>query len=160
MLAVATISLVNAQDKKPKSPPMKSEGKSGGVGIKIDYHAPSARDRKVMGKLVPYGKVWRTGANNATTIEFDQDAKVEGKDIAAGKYALFTIPGEDEWTIIFNSVTDQWGSFDYDDGKDVLRVTAKPKKTGKMIETFEISVLGEGVRIQWENTMVTFSVKK
>lgn len=160
LLASAAFVMAEAQDKKPVSPPMKAEGKSGGVGIAVNYSAPSAKGREIMGGLVPFDKIWRTGANKATTIEFDVDAKVEGKEIPKGVYSLFTIPGEKEWTIIFNSVSDQWGAYDYAEDKDVLRVTVKPKKTGKMVETFTISVLGEGVRLEWENTMVTFSVKK
>lgn len=159
MMAAAVLFTVQAQD-APKSPKSKAEGKSGGVDIKIDYSAPAARERKVMGELVPFGEVWRTGANDATTITFSQNVKIEGKDLAAGTYSLFTIPGEKEWVIIFNSEVKQWGSFKYNDKKDVLRVSVAPKKTGKMVEQFTISVLGEGVRMEWENTMVTFRVKK
>ena len=90
---------LSAQD-KPASPKAEASGSLGASKVKIVYSQPSARGRKIMGGLVPYGEVWRTGANEATTIEFDAPVKVEGKDLAAGKYSLFTIPGEAEWTII------------------------------------------------------------
>ena len=85
------------------------EGKIGAATVKIVYCQPSARGRKIMGGLVPYGEVWRTGANDATTIEFDKPVKIEGKDLAAGKYSLFSIPGENEWTIIINKDAKQMG---------------------------------------------------
>lgn len=142
-----------------KSPKAEVKGKVGGANVTIVYSQPSARGRKVMGELVPYGKVWRTGANAATTIEFDKAVKIEGKDLAAGKYALFTIPNEKEWTIIFNSVADQFGHFDYNESKDVLRVTAKPEKAANFVETFTISTDKDKVMMAWENTTVAFKVK-
>jgi hypothetical protein len=113
MLAIsAVLSSAFAQD-KPASPQATVEGKIGASKVKIVYCQPSARGRKIMGGLVPYGEVWRTGANDATTIEFDKPVKIEGKDLAAGKYALFTIPGENEWTIIINKDAKQWGAYSY-----------------------------------------------
>src|SRR6187431_2271455 len=103
MLFVVMAAVVSAQAQdKPASPKAEASGTLGAAKTKVTYCQPSARGRKVMGALVPYGEVWRTGANEATVIEFDKPVKVEGKDLAAGKYSLFTIPGESEWTIIFN----------------------------------------------------------
>jgi len=112
-----------------------------------------------MGGLVPYGEVWRTGANEATTIEFDKPVKIEGKDLAAGKYALFTIPGENEWTIIINKDVKQWGAFKYKQEDDILRVPVKPAKTSAPVETFNIAVGKDDIQLKWENTAVAFKVK-
>ena len=158
LLAVGVAGFVSAQKNQP-SPPATAKGTIGKMDVEVNYHAPSARGRTIMGDLVPYGQVWRTGANNATTISFSSDVKVEGKSLPAGKYALFTIPGESEWTIIFNKVTEQWGSFNYDEDEDALRVSVKPSKTGEFVETFHIDVVGDGVTLAWENTMVKFGVE-
>lgn len=159
MLAmVTTVSAIIAQD-KPASPQTTVEGKIGAAKVKIVYCQPSARGRKIMGGLVPYGEVWRTGANEATTIEFDKPVKIEGKDLAAGKYSLFTIPGENEWTIILNKDAKQWGAYKYKKEDDVLRVTAKPTQTPSVAETFNIALGNEEVVLKWENTAVAFKVK-
>jgi hypothetical protein len=160
LFVFALISMsVLAQDKKLPSPPAKAEGTIDGVKVTIDYHQPSAKGRKVMGALVPYGEVWRTGANNTTSIEFSAPVKIEGKALPAGKYALFTIPGENEWTIIINK-TIKWGHYDYKEAEDVLRVKVKPSKTDSMVETFNIAVEKDKVTMKWENTQVSFKVAK
>ena len=156
MLAIVTSSL--AQE-KPASPQATATGKIGAANVKIVYCQPSARGRKIMGGLVPYGEVWRTGANEATTIEFDKPVKIEGKDLAAGKYSLFTIPGENEWTIIINKESKQWGAYKYKQEEDVLRVAVKPTKTSTPVETFNIAVVKDEVQMKWENTAVAFKVK-
>ncbi|HBK88671.1 MAG: DUF2911 domain-containing protein [Cyclobacteriaceae bacterium] len=158
MILVCMVVVANGQDKKPQSPAAKAEGKIGAANITINYSAPSVRGRKIFGELEPFGKVWRTGANASTSIEFSAPVKIEGKDLAAGKYALFTIPGENEWTIIFNK-TIKWGAFSYKQDEDVLRVTVKPSKIAGLVETLQISIEGEQVVIQWENTKVAFTVK-
>ena len=151
-----------AQEDKSKrpSPPANVSEKVGNTTITIDYSQPGVKGRNIWGELVPYGKVWRTGANEATTFEVSNAVKIEGKTLAAGKYGLFTIPEKDEWTIIFNSVPDQWGAFDYDASKDVLRVNVKPKKSPAMTErmTFKINKNGT-VALLWENLEVDFNVK-
>jgi hypothetical protein len=160
MLFVAALFVVqgNAQD-KPASPKAEANGTVGPAKVNIVYCQPSARGRKIMGGLVPYGEVWRTGANEATTIEFDKAVKIEGKDLPAGKYALFTIPGENEWTIIFNKGTKQWGAYNYKKDEDVLRVNVKPAKSSKFVETFTITPEKDQVKLEWENTAVAFKVK-
>lgn len=150
-----------AQDDKANrpSPPAKVSEEIGDATVTIDYSQPAVKGRTVWGELVPYGKVWRTGANEATTFEVSQDVEIEGQTLPAGKYALFTIPAEDEWTIIFNKETNQWGSGNYDESKDALRVKVKPEKSDEMHErlTFEIENDGE-VEFMWENLEVEFSV--
>lgn len=96
--------------------------------ITINYNAPSKRDRDIWGGLVPYDKIWRTGANGATKITIDKDVQIEGQTLAAGSYAIFTIPSEKTWTLIFNSDSDQWGAYDYSKDKDVLRLQVSPVK--------------------------------
>jgi len=149
----------NEDKSKRPSPPAKAEGVADGAKIVIDYSKPSAKGRKMLGGNEPFGKIWRTGANEATTFEVDKNIKVEGKELTKGKYALFTIPGENEWTIIFNKTVNQWGAYDYKEADDALRVTVKPGKTDKFVETFSISVEGNKVVLRWENTQVAFAVK-
>jgi hypothetical protein len=147
-----------AQD-KPASPKAEVNATVGAAKVNIVYCQPSARGRKVMGALVPFGEVWRTGANEATTIQFDKDVTIEGQKLAAGKYSLFTVPNENEWTVIFNSDTKQWGHYNYNKEKDVLRVNVKPIKTKDFVETFVISTEKNQVVMKWENTAVAFNVK-
>jgi hypothetical protein len=159
LLAVAMTLTSFGQENKPLSPKATVEGKIGATKIIIVYSQPSARGRKMLGGKDPYGKVWRTGANEATTIEFDKAVKIEGKDVAAGKYALFTIPNEKEWTIILNKEADQMGAFNYQENKDVLRVTVPASKTPAFVETFNISIGKDDIQLKWENTAVAFKVK-
>ncbi len=156
LLALATVfsTVAFAQ----KSPRAKADGKSGAASISIDYSQPSAKGRKIMGELVPYGEVWRTGADKSTSITLSASAKIEGQDLPAGTYALFTIPGETEWTIIFNK-TIAWGHYSYKQADDVLRVKVKPTKAASFIEVFTIAVEGDQVVLKWENTQVAFKVK-
>lgn len=158
-LLVAGVAGLSEAQKNQPSPPATASGTVGDADIEISYHAPSARGRTIMGDLVPYGEVWRTGANNATTISLSSDVKVEGQDLPAGKYALFTVPGENEWVVIFNKVTEQWGAFNYDEAEDALRVTVSPSETDEFVETFKFDVVGDGVTLAWENTMVKFNVE-
>src|SRR5205085_4953821 len=95
--------------------------------VTITYSRPGVKGRVIWGELVPYDKVWRTGANEATTIAFSEDVKINGQALPAGTYSLHTIPGKDMWTIIFNKQAEQWGSFKYDQSKDALRVQVKPQ---------------------------------
>jgi len=159
ILAFFAFLCIDGVAQKKKSPPASASGEIDGVSVKIDYHQPSARDREIMGGLVPYGKVWRTGANNATTIELSDDVTIEGEKLAKGKYSIFTIPGEDEWTIIFNSETDIWGT-QYNEKADVLRVSVASESTDDFVETFDISIDGNYVTLSWEETMVKFEVSK
>ncbi|MBL7856132.1 MAG: DUF2911 domain-containing protein [Cyclobacteriaceae bacterium] len=161
LIALAVVSIVSAataQD-KPVSPKAEASGTIGTTKVNIVYHQPSARGRKMLGGNEPYGKVWRTGANDATTIEFDKAVKIEGKDLPAGKYALFTIPGEKEWVIIFNKEHKQWGAYSYKEKDDALRVTVKAGKTPSFVETFTIGVGKDQIELSWENTAVAFKVK-
>ena len=159
--ALLAVMLITAygQDKKMQSPPATADGTADGIKVRVEYHQPSMRGRKIMGTLVPYGQVWRTGANATTSIEFSGNVKIEGQAVAAGKYGLYTIPGENEWTIIINKDV-KWGAYDYKEKGDVLRVKVKPGKTASPVETFTISVENNKVMLRWENTEVGFRISK
>ncbi len=136
------------------------EGMIDGVKVSLEYGRPKVKDREIWGGLVPYGQVWRTGADEATTITFDADVMVEGEKLAAGTYALFMEPGKDQWTVIFNKVAKQWGAFRYDEGQDALRVMATPKPVGTHTEEMEFVIVDSWVALQWEMLTVPFKVSK
>ena len=123
----------------------------------MEYGRPNVKERKIWGGLVPYGKVWRTGANEATTVTVGADVTIQGQKLAAGTYGLFTIPGKDSWVFIFNKGADQWGAFSYDDGKDALRVNAQPK-AAEHVESMEFVIEGSSVVLRWEELAVAFEV--
>jgi hypothetical protein len=128
-----------AQDdksKRPSPPAMVKQELASGAAVSIDYSQPSVKGRTIGKDLEPKdGEVWRTGANEATVFETSKAVKVGGKDLPAGKYALFTISGKDSWTIIFNKIWNQWGAYDYKEADDALRITAKPEKAGAFAES-------------------------
>jgi len=135
----------------------RTEGQIGSVKVVVDYGRPSVKDREVWGALVPYGQVWRTGANEATTIEFSGDVLIEGETLPAGKYGLFTIPGASEWTVIFNKVPQQWGAFNYDANEDALRVTVEPGDC-EHVESLDVVIEDSAVMVRWAETAVSFEV--
>jgi Protein of unknown function (DUF2911) len=155
--------VVGAQETKP-SPAATATGKVNGATITINYSSPGVKGRVIWGELVPYGQVWRAGANEATTFETDKDIKVEGKSLPAGKYTLFATPNEKEWTIILNSETGQWGikrggAANRDPANDVLTVTVKPTKSTSMAERLTYAVDNKGVVLKWEHLEVPISIK-
>ncbi len=163
MLFAAAVFAQGDKANRP-SPPAKATGKVGAANITIDYSSPSVKGRKIWGELVPYGKAWRAGANEATIFETSSAIKVEGKNLPAGKYSLFAIPGEKEWTIIFNSETGQWGvkkggDANLDRAKDVLTVNVKPKKSAAANEKLAYVVDKNGFSLKWENVEVPVAVK-
>ena len=165
LTGVLMSSMIWAQGDKSKrpSPPATATGKIKEATITINYSSPAVKERKIWGELVPYDKVWRAGANEATIFETDKDIKVEGKSLPAGKYSLYAIPGEKEWVIIFNSQTGQWGikmdgSTTEDPAKDVLRVTVKSKKSENFNERLIYVISEKGFALNWENLSVPVSV--
>lgn len=124
---------------KRHSPERELEYTKNGLDIKLTYCSPSKKGRIIFGGLVPYGEVWRTGANEATEITFKKDVLVGDQVLKAGTYTFFTIPQPEEWTFIFNSVLEQWGAFTYDQTKDVLRVTMPSLSTADEAEAFEMA---------------------
>lgn len=131
---------------------------------RVLYSRPQTRDREIFGKLVPYGEVWRTGANEATEITLYQDMTVSGKRIKKGTYTLFTIPQENEWTIILNNSTNIWGAYDYQVEKDVARITVPVKTAKTPIEALSMSFEpidnGAKLYIGWDDRYVEVPFKK
>jgi hypothetical protein len=131
--------------------------------ITIVYHSPIAGDRELFGKTVPYGKVWRAGANENTTISFSDDVSVEGQPLAAGTYGLHTLPNADEWTIIFSKNSTSWGSFSYDEKEDALRVKVKPavvENRDTLAYTFDdMKMDSTSITLRWGKVAVPFHVK-
>lgn len=164
--AFVTAILLSIQTVSAQSPmmPQPSSGQTIvqdlGLGkVTVTYSRPNTKGRKIFGELESYGAVWRTGANNATTIQFTNDVSLDGKMIPAGKYGFFTIPGEKEWTIIINKTADQWGAYDYKQADDILRFTVKPAKTKTPVETFtilftDVKEASMNLNLMWENTEV------
>lgn len=159
MVFVFTSAAHAQDDKKPVASPRDSvSGTINGATITINYGSPSVRGRKIWGALVPYKQVWRTGANEATTFTTSKDIWVEGKKLPAGKYGFFAIPTEKTWTLIFNSIPNQWGAFKYDATKDVLRVVVKVKPN-TMHERLLYAIDSKGFSLAWEDLKVWASVK-
>lgn len=163
LMAAFLVSTVAFGQSKP-SPSETATGTVAGSDIKISYSSPAVKGRKIWGGLVPYDKVWRTGANEATIFETSKDVKIGNKTLPAGKYSLYTTPGEKEWKVIFNSQTGQWGinrdgSTSDDASKDVLVTTVKSMKSKAMNERFKIEVNSKGFVLLWENLAVPVMIK-
>lgn len=157
-LLAGTSSFVSAQEKKaPQSPRVTAEGKN----VTVAYGQPAKKGRVIFGELVPYGKVWRLGANEATEITFAKDGSFGGKPVKAGTYTLFTIPEANEWTFILNSELKQWGAYKYEEikGKNVLEVKAKATKTSAPVEKLTITVPANKLVVEWDATHVEVPVK-
>lgn len=134
-----------------------------GEYVEVNYGQPSKRGRVIFGegKLVPYGEVWRTGANEATEITFETDAEFGGQLVKEGTYTLFTIPTKDDWTVILNAQLGQWGAYEYDKykSKDILKTTVPSYSLDKTVEQLTFSVTDTSVIIKWDKTGVTIPVK-
>ncbi|EAY29006.1 DUF2911 domain-containing protein [Microscilla marina] len=159
VVIITNLSIVYAQGMKRVSPAATTKGTINGTKVEIKYSQPAVKGRKIWGGLVAYNKVWRTGANEATTFEISKDVKIQGKTLAKGKYALFTIPGSKEWTIIFNKKAKQWGAYDYNKAKDALRVKATSQKSSTNQERLTFKIEGNQVKMRWEKLVLTFKVK-
>ena len=149
-----------AVGQKAKASPRENvTGKINTATISIDYGSPSVRGRKIWGALVPFDKIWRAGANEATTFETDKDIIVEGEKLPAGKYSLFIIPNEKECIVIFNKKPDQWGAYNYSQDLDQLRVEVSPKEKTKSAEKLLFIVKDNEVALLWDNWMIALNVK-
>jgi hypothetical protein len=155
---------ISAQLELPAASPLATAyQKVGTTDVTIKYSSPGVKDRTIWGELVPYDKLWRTGANMATWIEFSTDVKVEGAEVKAGKYGLFTIPGKDEWTVILNSAWEMGGTSNYKEEEDVLRFKVKPQENHyheRMLIniTFNEPTIST-VALEWENLKVPFKIE-
>ncbi len=132
------------------SPPASAVGKVGETEIKMDYSSPRVRERKIWGALVPYDRIWRTGANEATTLTVSRDLIIEGKTLPRGKYSFFTIPQENQWTIIINKDWDLWGSYDYTEKKDIIRIKVTPYLLKEHKERMAFEITETEILFKWE----------
>ena len=163
---LALVSLAGAQqpDKsKRPSPPGTADVTLKGKKITIEYSRPSMRNRKIMGELVPFGKVWRTGANEATSFVTEGGVNVGGTKVPAGKYTLYTLPSEGTWKLIINKQTGQWGT-EYDEAQDLARIDLQKTHLDQPVEQFTISFKKTGdnsadLVLEWENTRLSVPVK-
>lgn len=137
-----------------ESPRDSVSGEAAGSHISINYGSPAVKGRKIWGALVPFGQVWRAGANEATRFVTSKDILVEGKKLQAGEYALFAIPGDKNWIVIFNRNARQWGAFEYNEREDALRVPVEPVLAGEMAERLRYEVSKNQFLLCWENLAV------
>lgn len=155
LVAVAALAQ-QAGERKPLSPPATAEATIGASRIVINYSAPSMRGRKIMGGLVPFDAIWRTGANAATTLITQSDLRIGNLEVPKGTYTIYTIPAERTWTLIINRQTGQWGT-QYDQSQDLGRVTMQVRTLPSPVETFVISLEPAGrnrgvLKMTWETT--------
>ena len=153
-----------AQDTVKKSIRKEEHAQVGSAHLMIKYQAPAVRGRTIWGGLVPYGEVWVTGAHSATSIEFDKTVAIGDREIAPGKYAVFTIPGKDKWTIIINSNWDQHLADKYDQKEDLVRVEVIPETLEKVQERLKYTVVSNNenngaIEISWEKIKVKLPLK-
>ena len=148
------------KSQRPSPPALVKETLNNGTTVSIDYSQPAVKGRVIGSELEPMpGKVWRTGANEATVFEVDKNVKIENQPLPAGKYGLFTIMNGDEWTIIFNKTWNQWGAFNYKDADDALRVTVKSGKAPQFSERMTFLIAKDGkVTLLWGDIEVDFRV--
>ncbi len=176
IFSILLISPVNAQNNQNKKPVVRVSPKAsvsqtiGFTDVTISYSRPGVKGRKIWGGLVPYNKVWRTGANEATKITFSKDVTINGEKLAAGSYAFFAIPTQNEWTLIFNKVADTWGAFSYDKNKsqDALKIKVKPVEHNFQewleynFSNMDVEKAGmnnsANVNLDWDKLRVSFKV--
>ncbi len=164
LLGAAAACAQQDKSKRPSPPASATCNLGGGQSVKVDYSSPRVKGRKIFGSLVPYGEVWRTGANEATSFVTTTDLKVGGADVPAGSYTIFTVPGQDKWTLVISKKTGEWGTNYAGANEDLARVDMKAGKTSAPVENFTIGFDKSGsgctMRIEWENSQATVSVSK
>jgi len=165
VLALAWVVVAQQDKSKRPSPPAQATfDLGGGKTVTIDYSSPRAKGRKIYGELVPFGQVWRTGANEATTLVTAADLNVGGTTVPAGSYTLFTIPNKDKWTLIVSKKTGEWGTDYPGQSNDLARVDMKVSTLPSSVENFTISFekagAGANLNIDWETTRASVMVSK
>ncbi len=168
LFTIAAVSLLainlQAQDLPMPSPESETEQMIGLAEVEVSYSRPSMKGRTIFGDLVPYDEMWRTGANKCTTLETGEDIILNGKNLAAGTYSIFTIPGKEMWTIVFNNNTELWGTGGYNAEEDALRVEVKPSMMSDKVETFtidfsDVTTSSAHLNIYWESTKVSVKIE-
>lgn len=164
ILATGALAQAPKVDFPQASPSCTLKQRVGLTDVEIDYSRPGVKGRDIFGGMIPYGKVWRTGANKATKIVFSTPVKLNGTAIPAGTYALMTIPDKNEWTIIINKGADQWGAYKYDEKTDLVRFKATPIAIDRSIETFSIDLSdlrdeSATLKLVWDKTVVPIKLE-
>ena len=158
-LILAAVGFASAQQKKtPASPPASTEIKMGSGMVSIKYNSPFVKGRKIFGGILPYGQVWRAGANAATSLHTDSDLMIGTLSVPKGDYTLYVIPTEKEWTLIVNKQTGQWGT-EYSESNDLGRTKMMIKASPALVESFKIELTESALTMQWENTIATVKLK-
>lgn len=158
IISTFTINFSIAQ-KTRASPKETTNGKINQSDLTITYGAPYVKGRVIWGELVPFDKIWRAGANEATTFEFSKDVDIENQKLPAGKYSFFLIPNKEKCTIIFNNDFNQWGAYKYDIDKDQLRLDVKPLISSDQVEKLVYEIDQNNILIKWSNWVIKFDVK-
>jgi hypothetical protein len=154
------------QDKSQRpSPPAQAKcDLGGGKTLTIDYSSPRAKGRKIMGGLVPYGQIWRAGANDATTFVTDSDLNIGGTTVPAGSYTIFTVPDQNKWSLVISKKTGEWGTAYPGPSNDLARIDMQVSPTSSMVENFTIAFDrasgGCTLRMEWENTRASVDIAK
>jgi len=162
-LLIAAAGLLLAQAEKRASPHEKTSATIGGKNITIEYGRPYKKGRVIFGGLVPWGQVWRTGADEATKLTTEADLMLGKVHVPKGSYSLFTIPGEAEWTLVINKVADQWGAYKYEQKQDLGRTAMKVESSASPVEQFTISIDAQGERrgvlkMSWDKTTASVPI--
>jgi len=169
LLLIISFAMISSQsfaqnDKKVRISPKATVIQTVGfTEVRIDYNRPAVKGRVIWSGLVPYDKVWRAGANEATKFTFSTDIKINGKTLKAGSYSFFVIPIKEKWTLIFNKVADQWGAFEYNEAEDALRFEVTPEE-GSMQEWLAYTITKTSdnsaiVKLNWEKLKVPFTIE-
>ncbi|HTT24216.1 MAG TPA: DUF2911 domain-containing protein [Candidatus Sulfotelmatobacter sp.] len=163
LLTTAACSAQGDKSKRPSPPASATCDLGGGKTVKTDYSSPRMKGRKIYGDLVPYGEVWRTGANEATTFVTSSDIVVGGTNVPAGNYTIFTVPNADKWSLVISKGTGEWGTNYPGQDKDLARVDMKVSKLSSPVENFTISYQKSGngctMNLDWETTKASVDIK-
>ncbi len=142
------------------SPRKEMSGHIENLKIKVNYGSPSVKGREIWGELVPFNKVWRTGANEATTFTIDKNIMINKVPLNAGTYSLFTLPTTKGWQMIFNNITDQWGAYEYDETKDALRIPVTPQAVDTPSEMMKFIIDGNQIVLLWEKLKIPMVIDR
>jgi hypothetical protein len=163
-LASAQMKMAEDKSKRPSPPASATCKLSDGKSVKVDYSSPLMKGRKIFGGLVPYGEIWRTGANESTTFVTDANLMVGGKAVPAGSYTIFTVPKADQWWLVISKKTGEWGTDYPGEKEDLVRVPMKASTNGPPMENFTIAFDQAGskctLRMEWETTIASVEITK